>query len=301
MTTETSIPMRVTLTGTGVPHPTPGRAGPGALVRYGDIALQFDAGRGTVMRLAEAGCTPAYLSALFLTHVHSDHLIDLADVTMTRWLQQQLHQTGPLHIVATEGEATYFVKHMLDIWGHDIALRTGHVGSEPPEFVLHTFTARTVPTEVWRSADGDVIVEAVAVHHEPVAEAVAFRVTTPAGVVVISGDTRVCDEVQSLAQGADVLVHEACRKTAMADAIRGTIFETIFSYHADSVPLGGLAQQAQVGHLILTHLIPSPPTAAEEQNFVDDIRQGGYDGALTIGRDLDTLEVTPDGVRLVRT
>ncbi|MEQ1703067.1 MAG: MBL fold metallo-hydrolase, partial [Ilumatobacteraceae bacterium] len=288
------------LTGTGVPHPTPGRAGPGALVRHGDIALQFDAGRGTVMRLADAGTSPAFLTALFLTHVHSDHLVDLADVTMTRWLQQQIHRTGPLHIVATEGEAAYFVEHMLDIWAHDISLRTGHVGAPPPEFVLHTFAAPTAPTEIWRSADGTVVVEAVAVHHEPVADAVAYRVVTPAGVVVISGDTRVCAEVQALSVGADVLVHEACRKTAMADAIRGTVFETIFSYHADSVPLGGLAAGAQVQHLVLTHMIPSPATPAEEQSFVDDVRAGGYVGTVTVGRDLDTFEITPEGVRLVR-
>jgi ribonuclease BN (tRNA processing enzyme) len=74
----------VTLTGTGVPHPSPGRAGPGTLVRCGDTALQFDAGRGTVLRLAEAGCGLHELSAVFLTHVHSDHVVDLTDVVMTR-------------------------------------------------------------------------------------------------------------------------------------------------------------------------------------------------------------------------
>ena len=52
---------------------------------------------------------------------------------------------------------------------------------------------------------------AVGVHHEPVPEAVAYRVETPDGVVVVSGDTRVCAEVEQLATGADVLVHEACR------------------------------------------------------------------------------------------
>ena len=46
----------VTLTGTGVPHRGAGiEPGPGALVRHGDVALQFDAGRGTVLRLTEAG------------------------------------------------------------------------------------------------------------------------------------------------------------------------------------------------------------------------------------------------------
>ena len=74
----------VMLTGTGVPHPRPGRAGAGVLVRHDDVALQFDAGRATVMRLMEAGTPPHALTAVFLTHVHSDHLVGLPDLAMTR-------------------------------------------------------------------------------------------------------------------------------------------------------------------------------------------------------------------------
>lgn len=284
----------VTLTGTGVPHPSPGRAGPGALVRHGDTLLQFDAGRGTVLRLADAGVGPHQLTALFVTHVHSDHLVDLADVAMTRWLQQQMHVTGPLTVYAVQGHAATFVKHMFDAYVDDIATRTAHVQSKPPEVDLHVIDTPHAPTEVWRSADGAVRVEAVAVRHEPVVDAVAYRVTTPDGVIVISGDTRVCTEVEQFARGADVLVHEACRATALHDVIAGTVFETIFSYHADTVPLGGLAQRAEVGHLVLTHLIPAPLTPREEEGFERDVREGGYTGRLTVGRDLMTFEIGGD-------
>jgi ribonuclease Z len=282
----------VTLTGTGVPHPSPGRAGPGVLVRHGETALQFDAGRGTVLRLAEAGALAHQLDALFVTHVHSDHLVDLADVVMTRWVQGTLHPAGPLPIVAPEGESTRFARRMLDPFVDDIAVRVEHVQDRVPELDIRPFPLPTSPTEVWRSADGSVVVDAVGVHHEPVREAVAYRITTPAGVVVISGDTRVCDEVLDLAAGADVLVHEACRISAMAPLIAGTPFEAIFDYHADTVPLGRLAEAAGVGHLVLTHLIPPPTDAASEQAFADDVRDGGYTGVLTVGYDLFTLEVT---------
>jgi len=282
---------RVVLTGTGIPHPTPGRAGPGALVRRGDVALQFDAGRGTVMRLAEAKCSPAHLSAMFLTHIHSDHLCDLADVAMTRWVQQQLHRTGPLTVVATEGDAATFVGQMFDVWRTDIGLRMGHTGAPPPEVRLSTFRPGDEPAEVWRSDDGSVGVEAVLVHHEPVHDAVAYRVTTPDGRIVISGDTRVCSEVEELSRGVDILVHEACRSKALGDSVRDTVFEKIFSYHADTVALGGLAARAGVGRLVLTHLIPSPRNDTEEAGFVDDVRRGGFTGEVTVGRDLMTFEV----------
>lgn len=281
----------VTLTGTGVPHPSPGRAGPGALVRHGDVALQFDAGRATMLRLTEAGTAAHELSALFLTHVHSDHLVGLADVVMTRWVQGTLHPAGPLPIVAVEGPACRFAEEMLGPYADDIELRVLHVQEAPPVLDVRPFPLPAAPTEVWRSDDGSVRVEAVAVHHEPVADAVAYRVTTPDGVVVISGDTRVCAEVAELAAGADVLVHEACRTAVMAELIAGTPFEQIFDYHADTVALGALAADAGVRHLVLTHLIPPPVDDAGAEAFADDVRRGGYDGALTVGHDLFAVEL----------
>lgn len=283
----------ITLTGTGVPHPSPGRAGPGVLVRHGAVALQFDAGRATVLRLAEAGVEPHELSALLLTHVHSDHVVDLADVAMTRWVQGTLHPAGPLPIVCPAGGAERFVQTMFDPFADDIALRIAHVQDAPPAFDLRTFAPRDEPTEVWRSDDGAVVIDAVAVHHEPVVDAVGYRITTTDGIIAISGDTRVCAEVEALASGADVLVHEACRASALHSYVEGTALETIFSYHADTVALGGLAERAGVPHLVLTHLIPAPADEAGEQAFVDDVRSGGYSGRVTVGRDL--MRVVLDG------
>ena len=117
----------------------------------------------------------------------------------------------------------------------------------------------------------------------------AYRVTTPDGSVVISGDTRVCDEVFLMAAGADVLVHETCRKRAMAANIKGTAFENIFDYHSDSVVLGEHAQRHGIKHLLLTHLIPSPRTPEEALKFESDARAGGYTGKVTVGNDLTTV------------
>ena len=153
---------------------------------------------------------------------------------------------------------------MLDPFDDDLALRTDHVGADPIELDVRPFAASDQPQVVWTSEDGSIRVLAVAVHHEPVPDAVAYRVETPDGVVVISGDTRVCTEVEDLARGADLLVHEACRTTALADLIAGTPFETIFSYHADTVPLGAMAARAGVPHVVLTHLIPPPDRPADE-------------------------------------
>ena len=281
----------VTLTGTGVPHAVPGRAGAGALVRYKDVSLQFDAGRATVLRMIEAGLSPTDLTALFVTHFHSDHVVDLPDVVLTRWVQQHMRNTGPLHVVTPEGSASRFVHRMMEPFDDDIHVRQTHTGGDDLRINIDSFAPAMTPSEVWRSEDGAVFVEAVLVHHEPVEGAVAYRVTTPDGSVVISGDTRVCDEVFELARNSDVLVHEVCRTRALSANAKGTPFENIFDYHSDSVALGEFAERYGIKHVVLTHLIPSPKTEKDEQRFIDDVRSGGFTGNLTVGSDLLTVSI----------
>jgi ribonuclease Z len=272
---------RVVLTGTGVPVPDPERAGAGTLVELDGVRLQVDAGRGTVMRLAGALAPPESLDAVLLTHHHSDHLTGLDDLVLTRWVAGA-HTTT---IVAPEGPTARFAAGLLDPWQDDVAVRIAHVGhGGPPQVDVVAFAAPATPTEVWRS--GDVTVTAVAVHHEPVLPAVAYRVDGPSGSVVVSGDTAVCAEVEALAAGADVLVHEV-RLRAFAEAVAGTHYEAIAAYHADAVDLGAAAERAGVGRLVLTHYIP-PPVEGHEP-FVEEVRAGGFTGELVAGDDLTTV------------
>ena len=62
-------------------------------MRYGEdsndcsaVKLQFDAGRGTVMRLAELNISPEQLNAVFFTHMHTDHTEGFADLVTLRWM-----------------------------------------------------------------------------------------------------------------------------------------------------------------------------------------------------------------------
>lgn len=270
----------VVLTGTGVPVPDPDRAGPGTLVRTGGLALQFDAGRGTVLRLAGAGTPPEALAAVFLTHHHSDHLTGLADLVLTRWIGRMCSTT----IVAPEGPTARYARHVLEPWVDDIAVRVEHVDhGGPPEVDVRAFTAGPEPVEVWTC--GEVTVTAVAVHHEPVTPAVAYRVDGPDGGIVVSGDTTVCDEVRSLAEGAEVLVHEIFLRS-LADAVRGDAhYGALAAYHADGVDLGAMAARAGVQRLVLTHLIP-PPRDERYDAFVDEVRAGGFRGQVFVGPDL---------------
>ena len=275
----------VTITGTGNPGPSPDRAGPGVLVRHDGLALQFDAGRATTMRLTALGVRPPELDALFITHHHSDHLTGLADLVLTRWILDTYSRVGPLTIVAPAGPAARFAEQLLDIWQEDIDVRTARHDRPRPEIDLQPFDVAPVPTEVW--SDRDVRVLAGRVRHEPVRPAVGYRVETPDGVIAITGDTEVCDEVAELAAGADVLVYEALR----VEAVLASSFlpNHICEYHADTRLIGAQAAALGVGSLVLTHLIPAPGTPEEVRAFTEDIRAGGFTGALRVANDLDTV------------
>lgn len=276
--------MRLTVTGTGTPIPCAGRAGPGALVHSSDTLLQFDAGRATVLRLAEAGVSPADLSALFITHHHSDHMVDVADLVITRWIRGG---SMPFPVVVPEGPAADMVSKLIDFWEEDIAIRVSHGRRKNrPELEIITFDPGSEPKVVWKR--GDLTVQSVAGQHEPVLPAVAFRVNAPDGSVTISGDTRVCSPVMELARGTDVLLHEAMR----TEAVLAAGMPHVAAYHADTQALGKAAADVSVNTLVLTHLEPSPGDSESEQVFANEVRAGGFQGNLIVARDLFSIDTS---------
>lgn len=250
------------------------------------VALQFDAGRATTMRLAALGVSPVDLAAVFVTHHHSDHVSGLEDLVMSRWIMDRLDEAPSLPILAPEGPATDFLERMLDPWEHDLAVRSAHTERGTyPGYEVRPFEVEDSLVQVW--SQDEVRVMAGPVRHEPVTSAAGYRVETPDGVVAISGDTLVCPEMAALAESADVLVYEAMR----FDLIRARpdYLHFVLDYHADTRLIGAQARELGVKHLVLTHLIPEPTTEEDHQGFVDDIRSAGYDGLLTVARDLSAV------------
>jgi len=283
----------VTITGTGCPIPDANRAGPGALVRHDDLRLQFDVGRSTVQRLAGANVWIPSVDGVFITHHHSDHLTGLTDLVLTYWTMDRTDSRPALPVVAPAGPSAEYVSTLLDGWENDVAVRQAHAKRESrPAIDLISFEVPETPTEVWRH--GDVVVTAGPVRHEPCPLAVGYRVDTPDGSVVITGDTRVCDEVAVLAEGADVLVYEAMRFEFFEQLPEHRRFVT--DYHADTRLIGAQAAELGVSTLILTHLIPAPNNDAAKQLYIDDIRKGGYEGELVVADDLATCAVGTGGL-----
>jgi ribonuclease Z len=283
---------RVTITGSGTPLMVPGRAGPGTLVEIANgIKLQFDVGRATSLRLTEAGIALPDIDAVFITHHHSDHMVGLADLAMSWWLEQW-GDTGPaLPVIAPLGQATTIAERVLDIWQDEMTMRAAHTGrANNASIEVRPFTAEDEPKVVY-VADG-VEVTAVQVRHEPVIPAVAYRVDTPAGSVVISGDTSVCPTLERLAHGTTLLVQEAFRASAVPDGFLSDP-EAIAAYHADPGEIGEMANRAGVGTIVLTHVIPPPNSPEDKVGIINDIRRGGYHGPVIVADDLDHIDFSP--------
>jgi ribonuclease Z len=215
-------------------------------------------------------------------------MVGLADLLMTRWLEEVATLSGQdaLPVVVPEGPAARIARDVLGVWEEEIQLRRTHTGRpDHPAPDVRGFEATDDPVEVLVS--GQVSVDAVSVDHQPVEPAVGYRITTPDGVVVISGDTAISAALESLAANADVLVHEVFRLAGVKGLLSDP--DAIAAYHSEAIEVGALAMRAGVRRLMLTHVIPPLQSPPDEQALVADVRAGGYQGDVIVGRDLATV------------
>lgn len=271
--------VRLILLGTGTPMPDPHRCGSGTAVAHGDAWVLVDCGRGVTQRVAQAGLDLRSLRAVMITHHHSDHVSDLGTLAITRWVAGA---SDPLTVVAPSGPSARYASGCLDIYEHQAFYsQAGPSSPSRPAIAVVPFQAIGSPTSVW--ADDDWSISAALVDHHPIESAVGYRIEIGGRSVAVSGDTAVCDGVARLADGADVLVHEALRSDLTS--------ERSLQWNASARSVGELADELGLREVVLTHLLPPPHTTADEQAFVDEARSGGYAGRLVVAHDLMVLEI----------
>ena len=322
--------LMVTLTGTQSGPPIyNGVAGAGTLVRYGDdsndcgaLKLQFDAGRGTNLRLSQVGVLPGQLNAMFFTHMHSDHTEGFADIVQLRW---NFNSAGPKLDVVCSADAVSMlgftlsckklVAHIGDpfIQSGEIAQRISEdnrrlPGGPADVTNVITFLPTNEPQVVWTS--GDVKVSAIRSTH--IAGHASYRIDTPAGSIVIGGDAgndtvappranSISAQVEQLAKGADVIVHSTMHPAMAPDKDSG-MPPPVYYRQAATADLGDMAKRVNAKYLMLTHM--APPLGAQrhgpykiprgpltEADYKKVVESSGFTGNIIVGTDLKTIRL----------
>lgn len=273
--------MDITLTGTGSPMVDPNRAGPSTLVKTGGQAFLVDCGRGVLMRAAAAGVPAANLTALLLTHLHSDHITDLSDIITTRWVTTV--GPNPLPIIGPPGTKAV-VEATLAALAPDISYRIAHHAdiTEPPEVHVHEHTEG----QVWDSAG--VRITVAPTDHRPVEPTIAFRIEHDGVAVVLAGDSVPCATLDELTSGADVLVHTVIRKD-LVELSPSQRLRDILDYHSSVEQAAETAARAGVDTLVLTHYVPPLIPGQEDQWRARAAT--AFNGQVELGDDLLTVSV----------
>jgi ribonuclease Z len=289
--------MVVTLLGTGTPNPSLERLGPATLVEAGGLRLLFDAGRGTSIRLEQAGVHPGNVDALFITHHHSDHTNGVPDVWLTGWLPPFGDRHTPLRIVGPAGTVR-FARGLEAAYAEDVRMRVAEE-RRPPEgapLVAMEFSRDTVAFD-----EHGVRVESFLVDHGgELRPAYGYRVRYGGRTVVISGDTRYNENVIRYGRGADVLIHEVTM--APAGSQQQPFVRFLLAHHTSPAEAARVFEAARPRLAVFTH-VGFPPNrvgsapVTEADVFAEASR--GYAGRIVVGEDLMRI-VAGDSVRVER-
>ena len=275
---------RLVLLGTGGgPRPRKDRFASSQVVIVNNVAYVVDCGNGVAIQLARAEVPLPTLRHVFITHQHSDHNADYGNLLLLAWtagLRTSVDTWGPPPL-------RRMTRLFFEMSAYDIDTRVADEGRVPlvPLVRAHELSRGGMVVQ-----DENVTVRCALVDHPPVRPAFAYRFDSRDRSIVISGDTRRSDALIRLAQGADVLVHEALfvpaveRLTARVPNA-ATLRRSILSHHTSVEDAGRVAEAAGVTTLVLSHLVPADDPAVTDRMWMDGARST-FKGQIIVGKDL---------------
>jgi ribonuclease BN (tRNA processing enzyme) len=274
---------RLVLLGTkGGPAIRPGGPWPtSSLLELGGKTIVVDCGLGVTRGVVDAGVSLKAIDAIFVTHLHSDHVMELGPLLHTAWtagLAKTIRVYGP---AGTGHNWLRFCQSM----EFDIETRIADEGRpDIRDLVELSEFSDGVVAEI----DG-LQVRALRVEHPPVSECFALRFEHDGASVVFSADTAYFPPLAEFARCADILVHEAILAEGVDRLVARTgngarLKEHLYASHTLAADAGRIAAAAEVGHLVLHHLIPADDPEIADSNWEAAVRQYWL-GPLTIGRD----------------
>jgi len=280
--------------GTGSPQLGGGRMPVANAVIAGKEFLILDAGEGASRTMGELRLPVQRISAVFITHWHSDHFAGLGQVLNQSWNADRNHEVPVYGPEGVERVMAGFQQMYRD----DIRYRSlGEVEHNDPAYALGTPVTISIPDgepgTVVLDRNG-VVVRAFRVDHGHVKPAYGYRVEYNGKSVVLSGDTVASPLVAAAAQDCDLLIHEALNIRLMNNAIAALRnlgnevdaqrAQGVIRYHADTLGVAKIAAQANAAKLVLSHVIPASPNPLLDRVFVSGMAEY-YAGPIVMAKD----------------
>ena len=275
---------RLILLGTGGgPRPRKSSSASAQVIVVNDVAYVIDCGDGVARQLAFAGVPLKKLRHIFITHHHSDHNADYGNLLSLAWtaeLTTRVDTWGPPPLAKT-------TRLFFEMNAAEINTRIADEGRIPLEPLVHVHENTEAGLIM---QDENVKITSALVNHPPVVPSFGYRFDTADRSIVISGDTTPSENLIKLAQGADVLVHEAMfpagvdRLAARLPA-GSTLKRSILSHHTSAEDAGRVAQAAKVKLLVLSHFVPPDDPFITDQMWLDAARTH-FTGQVVVGKDL---------------
>lgn len=295
--------LHVFLCGTAAALPDPDRAGPCTAILAGGQFLLIDAGPAS-WRVVDALNLPiANLSAVLVTHLHSDHIGGLGEAVVQSWIAGR---ATPLDVYGPPGIEDV-VSGFAQVHAHDTGYRVEHHGADFMPAAGARAEARVINAppgtdSVPVFARNGLEVRAFRVEHAPADPAYGYRIAWRGRVVVVSGDTTHTESVISNARGADLLLHEALaahlteraasRASELGMARTAKLAHDVHDYHTTPVQAAQIAQAAGAKTLVYTHIFPPLPNAVARHLFLQGTR-AAFDGEQVLGEDGMRFDFSP--------
>lgn len=280
--------LHVVMCGTGSPLADATRASACVAVAAAGEVVLIDVGPGSWRQVAVNRIPAQAVSAVLLTHFHSDHIGDLGETVTQSWLAGR---AKPLEVYGPPG-VEKVVAGFAQAYSQDVDYRIAH----HTEAMLPRAASAAVAREVKLKSDTEAAVvfernglkvTAFKVEHDPVKSAYGYRLDYKGRSVVVSGDTAKSPNLAKQAAGADLLIHDVLAKDVMGmaagnieragDKRRAKLVRDILTYHSSPTEAAEIAAEAKVETLVFTHMVPPLNPPVTEQMFlrgVTDIFKG---------------------------
>ena len=257
------------------------RFGPSILVEAGGQKFIFDAGRGALQRLNQINVPWRDVNGVFLTHLHSDHVVGFPDLWLTGWLTPG--RDRPLEVWGPRG-----TKRMMSLleqaFEYDIRIRLYDDRAAPDGVVI---LAEDI-TEGFVHENRGVKITTFEVDHTPVKPAFGYRIDYSGRSVVLSGDTRTSENLIRHAQNVDLLIHEvASPETFQRVGVPPERTTSIVGHHTTPEQAGEVFARTKPKLAVYSHIVLPNAT---EQDLIPPTRKT-YSGPLELGEDLMVIEV----------